>query len=83
MIKNKIARISLSSGLIGLLFTNPRRAIDNCIESHNNDGWRATFILPHSERNILVFALQILVLLCTLGLWTWGAGYLIMFEKDI
>jgi hypothetical protein len=79
---NKVVRISLSGGLIGLLTTNPRRAIDNAIDKANQDGYHCHQIVPHSSRNLLVIVLQIAVLLATLLLWTWGAGYILLFQKE-
>ncbi len=78
---NKVVRIALSGGLIGLLFTNPRRALDKAINDANANGWRCHQILPHSERNLLVVLLQLVVLLLTLGMWTWGAGYILLLEQ--
>lgn len=79
---NKVVRISLAGGLIGLLTTNPRRAIDNAIDKANQDGWHCHQIVPHSSRNLLVWILQVVVLLLTFFLWTWGAGYILLFEKE-
>ena len=79
---NKVVRISLSGGIIGLLTTNPRRALDNAIDKHNQDGWNAVYFSEHKQTNILAVILQIVVLICTLFLWTFGAGYLILFEKE-
>lgn len=79
---NKVIRISLSGGLVGLVTTNPRRALDSAIDKANQDGYHCHQIVPHSSRNLLVILLQILVLLLTLGLWTWGAGYILLLEKE-
>ena len=38
--------------------------------------------MQHSQTNVLIFILQIAILICTMGLWTFGAGYLILFEKE-
>ncbi|MBF6649516.1 hypothetical protein [Methylobacter sp. BlB1] len=81
-IKNKVVRLSLAGGLIGLLTTNPRRALDDLIDQENQRGWGAIQIQPHRTTNLFVILLQLLVLLCTLGLWTWGAGYLVLFQMD-
>tara|TARA_B110000261_G_C12903033_1_gene285229 strand:- start:74 stop:190 length:117 start_codon:yes stop_codon:yes gene_type:complete len=35
---NKIVRIALSGGLVRLILTNTRKALDNMIEKNNNDG---------------------------------------------
>ena len=82
MKKNKVVRISLSAGLIGLLSTSPRRALETQIEKENKEGWNAIYILPHVETNLFAAILRLMVLCVTLSLWTWGAGYLILFERD-
>jgi hypothetical protein len=79
---NKVVRISLSGGIIGALLTNPRAALEKRIFQENAEGWSAHQIMVHTETNLFVFFLRILVLFLTLFLWTWGAGYLILFEKD-
>jgi len=69
-------------GLIGAIFTNPRKALDDMIDKENQDGWNAHQIQPHSTTNLLVRVLQLVVLVCTLGIWTWGSGYIVLFERD-
>lgn len=80
--KNRVIRISLMGGLLGALFTNPRQALDDELEVANNGGWNAIHIETHNTANLFIWAVQILVLLMTFGLWTWGAGYLVLLEKD-
>ncbi len=82
MILNKTVRISLMGGLLGAILTNPNRALNDCIMKHNQEGWRSTFIMPHATSNLFIRFIQILSLICTLGLWSWGGGYLVMFERD-
>jgi hypothetical protein len=79
---NKVERISLSGGLLGLLFTNPRRALETNVLRHNAEGWSVRQVLEHTDTNLAAFFLRILVLMLTLFLWTWGAGYIIIYEKD-
>ena len=79
---NKIVRIALSGGLVRLILTNTRKALDNMIEKNNNDGWSAIYYTTHSESNIIIILVQWLVLFLTLGLCTFGTGYLILFEKE-
>ena len=81
--KNKVVRISLMGGLIGALTTNPRKALEEAIDKENNEGWNAIHIEPHSTANLLVWVLQLVVLVCTLGIWTWGGGYMVLFEKEV
>jgi len=80
---NKVDRIFLTGGLIGLLFTNPRRAIDSRVEEANKHGWNLHQILPHVETNWLIWIFSIIVLFLTLGLFTFGAGYILLFEKEV
>lgn len=79
---NKVVRISLSGGIIGLLTTNPRRALDNRIDRENQEGWHAIYFESHRDTNTLVAILRYVVLLLTFGLWTWGAGYLVLFARE-
>jgi hypothetical protein len=79
--ENKIVRISLASGLIGLLTTNPRKALEDTIKAQNDMGYSCTYFYPNNAPNLLLRVIQLVILICTLGLWTWGAGYLILLEK--
>jgi hypothetical protein len=65
-----------------MLISNPRRALDSTVDRANQEGWHCHQILPHSSRNLLIVLLQIVVLLLTFGLWTWGAGYLLLMQKQ-
>ena len=78
---NKVDRISLSGGLIGLLFTDPRGALDSNIMKNNSNGWECHQIFPHSSDNLFITILQTVVLIITLGIWTWGAGYIVLYKK--
>jgi hypothetical protein len=80
---SKVERVFLSGGLIGLIFTNPRKALDDLMIEANKDGWYAIQIIKHSNENLLITLLQILVLFLTIGMWTWGAGYLVLLEKEV
>ena len=79
---NKVGRIAFSGGIIGWLTTNPRRALDNRIDKENQEGWNAIYVMPHSDTNLAAVIARLIVLVCTLFLWTWGAGYLILFERE-
>lgn len=80
--RNRVVRISLSGGIVGFLMTNPRKALDDVIDKNNQEGWNAIQIQRHSTNNILIMFLQYIVLFATLGLWTWGAGYLVLLERE-
>lgn len=80
---NKVLRVSLSGGIIGWMTTNPRKALDNAISSANKEGWTATHIDNHSNSNLLIRVIQLVVLLLTFFLWTWSDGYLVLLEKEV
>jgi hypothetical protein len=80
---NKVDRISLAGGLLGALFTNPRAAIDSRVEEANKNGWNLHQIIPHAETNLFIKIVSILLLIMTLFLWTFGAGYILLFEKEV
>jgi len=81
--KNMVTRVSLMGGLIGALATNPRKALENEIDKANREEWNAIHIEPHITTNLFVWILQLLVLALTLGLFTWGGGYLVLFEREV
>lgn len=79
---NKVERIALMGGLIGALLTNPRGALDKALSRANVAGWYCRQILPHSTSNLFMLVLSAICLCFTLGLWTFGAGYLLLLEKE-
>jgi hypothetical protein len=81
--KNRVLRISLMGGLLGALLNNPRKALEDAIDAANQQGWNAIHIENHRTTNLFVWALQILVLILTLGLWSWGGGYLVLLEREV
>ena len=81
--ENKIVRVSLSGGIIGMLLTNPRSAIEGALRKANREGWSCRQIVPHSTSNFAITILQLVCLLCTALLWTFGAGYLLLLERPI
>lgn len=81
--KNRVLTVSLAGGLIGMLLTNPRKALEDSIDKANGEGWNAIHVLPHSATNLFVTILKLTVLICTLGLWTWGAGYMVLLEREV
>jgi len=75
-------RVAVSGGIIGSLLTNPRSALEKKLQHLNADGWNCRQIMDHGTRNVFAMILQTAVLICTLGMWTFGAGYLMLFEKE-
>ena len=80
---NRVERVALSGGLVGMLATNPRNAIEEKCHALNAEGWNCHQIIPHVTSNLFIGFLQSLILVCTLFMWTFGAGYILLFEKEI
>jgi hypothetical protein len=80
---NRIERVALSGGILGLIFTNPRNAIEKKIIALNEEGWNCHQIIPHATRNFMVFIFQLILLFLTFFLWTFDSGYILLFEKEI
>lgn len=79
---NKVARIGLAGGLIGALITNTRRAFDKAIEQENQLGWNLCHVEPIGGNNLFMLIVRLLILVLTLGLFTLGPNYILIFEKD-
>ena len=80
--RTQVIRKTVAGGLVGALLTNPRRTLANVIDEQALDGWRLTAMTPLAGANIFMVLVSIVVLVLTLGLWTFGPGYLLAFEKD-
>ena len=80
---NKMVRVSLYGEIIGSIIINPRIAIEETIQKYNIYGWNCHQIIEHSTKNIIVLLIQYIILILTLGLWTFSSGYLLLLEKDV
>ena len=78
---NKIERMSYSSGLIGVIFGSSKGKLEGRIKELNTSGWSLHFIHPESVNLVLVL-LRVILLVCTLGLWTIGSSELLVLERD-
>lgn len=77
---NKVIRVNFSGGLLGLLFGSHRGKLQKSIEEENGLGWNYVDCIPDNP-NLFLILLRILLLIVTLGLWTLGVGYILIFEK--
>lgn len=77
-LKSRIDVINLQGGIIGALLTNPLGALRKRAALLDDNGYRIHQVLPHRTTNLLMAILQIVVLALTLGLWTFGAGYIVV-----
>lgn len=79
--KTQVIRKTVAGGLIGALVTNPRRTLANEIDEKAHSGWRLTAMTPLAGANLFMTLVSLVVLVLTLGMWTFGAGYLLAFER--
>ena len=82
MKRNKIDEITFIGGLIGWLVVNPKATIDNRVAEANKAGWTVVNIISGGEQNALLRLLRFIVLVVTLGLFTFGDGVYVIFEKE-
>lgn len=81
MASQKVVRVELTGGIIGLLFTDPEKDINKVIHRESLDGWEVEHMVYHRTQNVLVLGLQFFLLAITLGLYTFTPGYMILFRK--
>jgi hypothetical protein len=80
---NRVERITLAGGLIGALVTNSKVAFEKRIDASNAEGWNLCHVEPLSGANLFMLLIRIIILVLTLGLFTLGASYLLIFERDV
>lgn len=78
---NKIMKISLTGGLIGLFLGKPHDLLNDRIKKENSQGWEVVQILPDTNVNLLTIILRLALLVFTLLLYTKANGYYIVFKK--
>ena len=82
MKRNKIDELSFMGGLIGWLAVNPKDTINSRVAQANEYGWRVVNIIPGSDQNAFLRILRLIVLILTFGLFTWGDGVYVIYEKE-
>lgn len=77
---NKVVRISYSGGLLGSTFGSARGQLEKVLEQHNKDGWNLAEVIPDNP-NLVIWAIRVIILILTLGLWTFSSSYLLILER--
>ena len=78
---NKVERMSYSGGLLGVIFGSSKGKLEARVKELNSSGWNVHFIHPESV-NLVIWILRLIILACTLGLWTIGSSELLVLERD-
>ncbi len=78
---NQVERITYAGGLYGLIAGSSKGKLQAKVEEMNARGWNLHLIHPESL-NILHLLFRLLILMLTLGIWTFGNSELIIFEKN-
>jgi hypothetical protein len=78
---NAVERINYAGGLLGLFFGSSKGKLAAKVLDMNSQGWNLHLI--HQEQlNLAWVMVRLIILLFTLGLWTFGNSELLIFEKD-
>ena len=81
--ENRLEKVSLAGGIIGMLGTSPRLALQSKLSEVNAQGWYVRQIIPDSTGNLFVSLLRFLILIVTLLLYTPRNGYFIVLEREV
>jgi hypothetical protein len=81
--QNKIIKLTFTGGLIGLFAGNETGSLRNAIAAANKDRWKVVQIIPDNSGNILTIIGRLLLLMITIGFFTFNNGYYIIFEKEL
>jgi hypothetical protein len=77
---NKVIRVNFSGGLLGMIFGSHRGKLQKSIEEQNQQGWNYVDCIA-DDPNLILLLLRLILLVVTLGLWTIGVGYILIFER--
>lgn len=78
--ENKVIRVNFAGGLFGLVFGSHKGKLQKEIDEHNKNGWNYVDSLP-DDPNLILIILRLILLTVTLGIWTLGVGYILIFER--
>lgn len=78
---NKVVNVTLTSGIIGLLFDSPQRKLNDKIKFENQQGWRIVQIIPSDSGNLFLVLFRFMLLIITFLLFTTANGYYLVCER--
>jgi hypothetical protein len=78
---NQVERITYAGGLYGLIAGSSKGKLQAKVEEMNARGWSLHLIHPESL-NLLHQAFKLIILVLTLGIWTFGSSELLIFDKN-
>jgi hypothetical protein len=81
VVTNSVVRVTLTGGLLGLLFNDPATALDQKLNEVNRSGWCVVQVIPDRPPNLLVSLFRTIIFFLTLGLWCPATGYLIILQS--
>ena len=78
---NKVVNVSLTGGIIGLFSSSPMNALNSRIQAENTSGWKVIQVIPADSGNIFLALFRLILLVCTLFLYTTSNGYYVVMER--
>ena len=79
---NRVRRVTLHSGIIGIFMGGPEKRLQEMLNLANDEGESVVFVLPDNW-NAVMGILSLIILIVTLGMWTFSPGYLLVTAKAI
>lgn len=80
---NKVVNVSLTGGIIGMFSSSPRNVLNSRIQNENASGWKVIQVIPADSGNIFLTVFRLLLLICTLFLYTTSNGYYVILERQL
>jgi hypothetical protein len=78
---NKVVNVSLIGGIIGMFSSSPRNTLNSRIQAENANGWKVIQVIPADSGNIFLTVFRLILLVCTLFLYTTSNGYYVIMER--
>ena len=78
---NKVVRVTLKGGLLGMLSDDPHRTLSAAIARENQDGWKVVQVIPDDTGNLVIMIIRFVILMLTLLLYMPANGYWVVMEK--
>ena len=78
---NKVVKVTLKGGLLGMLADDPHRTLSAAITRENQDGWKVVQVIPDDTGNLVIMIIRFVILMLTALLYTPANGYWVVMEK--
>lgn len=81
--QSKVVNLTLTGGLVGYLWSSPRKRLQQELDRQNKEGWHLAYILNAQSGNLFLMILRWLIQLVTLGIYVPLNGYYLIMERTV